>query len=734
MSITEQFDMIGNVKLDLKDYPGQDFYSDGDTEKLLLDLVTNHEADEYNHLIAQNQYWAVLYHLSHLRGNIADFIQLKSTDKVLEIGSGCGAITSALAKSGASITCVELSKLRSQINATRNKQYSNIEIKVGNYEDIEKSLDNDYDYIFMIGVFEYAGAYINSESPYLDFMSKSYSHLKQGGSVYLAIENKFGMKYFAGAREDHTGAFYESIEGYKNPKGVKTFSLKSLKSMAKKTGFDMEFYYPYPDYKLPVTIYSDKRLPKEGELSENILNFDNSRIRAFDEGKAFDEIIAENEFDKYSNSFLLKLNKGTKPESFATRYVIYSKHSNDRDNSLKIRTDIEEDGYKKLFVLKRPCHTLANNHIKDMADNGKKLAVAYENSPFSVNEATLKQEGSDFAVEFEYVKGKTLHEELDEYFNSLSGDQLKDAVLKKLDIYYEAVNAIKSVDSFETSAGFVKIFGNTAVPSSLKSFADISNIDLIFSNVFCDEKNTVIDYEWTFNFSVPVSFVVYRALRYFFAESQKALFAKENDVYGRYGISSSLIEIFNKLEADFQKYIAGTNISLIGMHSLMGMDTYYIDDMVRNESIIPRKWHVGVYADKGNGFSQDEFGFYKAETSGDEVTLAVPVAGAKSLRIDPCDDPCMVKIEKVELIGNTGNSVVNEALVNGTVLESGMVIYTAKDPQIIVENTLGYDQLIIKYSMISFRQDFFSAISNKLVSIPSGWSIKKKGPYDKIRL
>ena len=41
------------------------------------------------------------------------------------------------------------------INAYRNQDRDNIEIYVGNFNDIEPSLDCDYDLVCLIGVFEY---------------------------------------------------------------------------------------------------------------------------------------------------------------------------------------------------------------------------------------------------------------------------------------------------------------------------------------------------------------------------------------------------------------------------------------------------------------------------------------------------------------------------------------------------------------------------------------------------
>mgnify|MGYP000703694515 FL=1 len=141
---------------------------------------------------------------------------------MLEIGAGCGAITGALAKKANSVTCVELSKRRSTINATRNKEFDNIEIFVGNFQTVEKDL-GQFDVITLIGVLEYAQYYISSKKPYEEFLKIVLKHLKPNGKLILAIENKLGMKYWAGCKEDHNGGYFESIENYPNNKGVRTF-------------------------------------------------------------------------------------------------------------------------------------------------------------------------------------------------------------------------------------------------------------------------------------------------------------------------------------------------------------------------------------------------------------------------------------------------------------------------------------------------------------------------------
>lgn len=304
------WEKIGNVTLDYTFYPGKDLYSDGPVEEELLEVAKNFREEELNKVIDERNSWPILYHFSHVRQNIVDWLPIKKTEHVLEIGSGCGAITGALARKAGTVTCIELSKMRSTINAYRNQDYDNVNILVGNFQDIEKTLTEKYDYITLIGVFEYSEGYIGTDEPYVEMLRRISCHLKPGGKIVIAIENRLGLKYWAGCTEDHVGKYFEGLEGYPETKGVKTFSRKELKDIIAKAGsFNDIFYYPYPDYKFPMTIYSDKYLPKKGELKENALNFDRARVQLFQESKVYDSLIESDLFCEFSNSFLVILEK-----------------------------------------------------------------------------------------------------------------------------------------------------------------------------------------------------------------------------------------------------------------------------------------------------------------------------------------------------------------------------------------------------------------------------------------
>lgn len=292
----------GKVKLNEQFYRGTDTYSDGDIEDRLLEIART--KDNYEEELLTEDNWALLYHLSPIRENLLEWYDFGKDKSLLEIGSGCGAVTGLFCRKCGRVVAIDLSKRRSLINAERNREADNLEIIIGNFEDIQ--ITEKFHYVTLIGVLEYSIFYIGSPDPFVDMLKKAKSYLKPDGKLIVAIENKYGIKYWAGATEDHTGRPFDGIMGYDGVNRVRTFSRDGLEVLLKKAGFsDLQFYYPLPDYKLPLEIYSENWLPKRYPVSGNTPNYDRERMNLFNEEKAMNELIAEGEFTRFANSFLV---------------------------------------------------------------------------------------------------------------------------------------------------------------------------------------------------------------------------------------------------------------------------------------------------------------------------------------------------------------------------------------------------------------------------------------------
>lgn len=294
-----------NAKLNLDFYTGADYYSDGNVESELLALMKQHQNhDDYSDIIANDNRWPILYHLSPIRQNIINWYPFKSNATCLEIGGGCGAITGTLCKNLEKVTVVELSKRRASINFERHKNYQNLEIIVGNLNDI--SFEEKFDYITLIGVLEYAGSFTKTAQPYHDFLTQIKKFLKPDGKLIIAIENRYGLKYFTGAKEDHTAKVFDGITGYINNDSVRTFGKKELETLLTQSGYpSQEFYYPHPDYKMPLEIYSSEHLPNSRESLSPAPNFDYDKFEFFNPSDAYKGIIDNQQYEFFANSFLV---------------------------------------------------------------------------------------------------------------------------------------------------------------------------------------------------------------------------------------------------------------------------------------------------------------------------------------------------------------------------------------------------------------------------------------------
>ena len=218
-----------------------------------------------------------------IRQSLIEWYPVKSEDDVLLVNSGDSYLGELLEK-----RCI----LRS----------------IDEYTDIKAAKDNgqEYDLVIMYDLYAFCLA---SDIVIEDMIKELLSVKKKKGTLLLALENKLGMKYFAGCQEEQRGGYYSGIEDYCTwDTKIHPLSKKELEDVLTDIGnIKYMFYYPYPDYKYPTIIYSDDCLPKEGELFRNIRNIDRDRYVIFDERRAFDSVIKAGLFPEFANSFLVSI-------------------------------------------------------------------------------------------------------------------------------------------------------------------------------------------------------------------------------------------------------------------------------------------------------------------------------------------------------------------------------------------------------------------------------------------
>jgi hypothetical protein len=116
-------------------YKGRDLYTDGDIEDEILSLVKAH--NDFTEILSEETRWPMLYHLSPERRNLLDWYPFDKEQTLLEIGAGCGALTGMFCEKLKKIVAVELSRKRSEIIEQRYRNNNNLEILVGNFDDMQ---------------------------------------------------------------------------------------------------------------------------------------------------------------------------------------------------------------------------------------------------------------------------------------------------------------------------------------------------------------------------------------------------------------------------------------------------------------------------------------------------------------------------------------------------------------------------------------------------------------------
>lgn len=235
-------------------------YNDGDEiETRIYNIIKN--ATDISTLSTELRQqvtdWPSQYHLTSARANILrPFEQTLKGANVLEIGAGCGAISRYLGECGADVLALEGSPRRASIARERTRDLDNITVLAEKFDQFKS--DHQFDVITLIGVLEYANLFTPGDNPALIMLQRVRQLLKPEGKLIIAIENQLGLKYFAGAPEDHFGKPMVGIEGRYGKDQAQTFGRQVLTKLLKQAGFETSsFLAPFPDYKLPSSIVTE---------------------------------------------------------------------------------------------------------------------------------------------------------------------------------------------------------------------------------------------------------------------------------------------------------------------------------------------------------------------------------------------------------------------------------------------------------------------------------------------
>lgn len=304
----------------------------------ILDLLKKYDHDTNAALAGENSPQC-LYAFSPLRENLFEWVEIEADARVLQIGSDYGSFTGILAERAKEVVVLDPRDENLEVNRIRHGEQEhviyvrgdlrdqvqwkneelakriaesaeNTAISVGgrNAElfkvykprtgaasgDIKEIMFRPFDYVILGGFLmdcrkeEAAG-----------LLREAADYLKPGGVMMAAVENETGVRYWMGAPKQEN-SYLES-------------EFRSLFEELKKTwGGSFTMYYPVPDYRYPVAVYSDHYLPETGDVTNISARLDGPGFWFGSEEEAMAKACQNGMFTKFNNSFLGVWEKGTK--------------------------------------------------------------------------------------------------------------------------------------------------------------------------------------------------------------------------------------------------------------------------------------------------------------------------------------------------------------------------------------------------------------------------------------
>lgn len=470
------------------------------------------------------------------------------------------------------------------------------------------------------------------------------AELSGNSVIAVAADNKYALSWFAGAH-------------YFDGQAALAYTADTLIATAREAGFDeadIHMYYPYPDLRLPLALYSDDYLPKQGELTNNYRNFNTDRLYIFDEAAKWDEIIADGKFTDFANSFLMVLecgnnacmeNDNATKSADKKRLPVFVKYSNDRAEQYRICTKIyDENGRRR--VVKSPLTDASAKHIAELAVNREKLVSRYagfekeHGVKILVNECIQNKDGA----EFEYLEQEPLESRLVTMASKKRGDEIKK---------------------------IVKTFANMV---RYNADAGVWDIDLIFKNIFVNKPGdewTIIDYEWTWDVNGTdtkeiADYIIQRAVYYLIADNPQAGF-EELDLYGVTGtkkpeLAHRCYEIDNESEREFQKQVRGNHLTLSEIYERTHGRIYDVGQLVENDRNEEYRNSISV-----------EDAAFTDNHAGESHELTIDIKGRTQVTIQPAHCCCFVYLR--------GTSVKCRLQTNGIRITKRLYAFTNTEPQ-----------------------------------------------------
>lgn len=392
--------------------------------------------------------------------------------------------------------------------------------------------------------------------------------------------------------------------------------------------------------------------------------------------------------------------------------VLYAKLSRERRLPFQIATRIlEEDGQRR--VEKQALTPEAEDHIGRLAENGKKLEQLYRYPSLHVCPCRRMDQRR---AAFPFLEGKSLESLLTEHVERGEFERVKEDVR----LLWEILESASGLRPFRSTPEFEELFGTVALPEGLTA-APLSNLDMIFANLLVEETKDgtdyhLVDYEWVFDFMVPISFLFARSL---ILHGMLQTLPREQleELYAIGGVKPEEIPVYYGMEVSFQRYVAGRDelYVLSKLYPRMRRCCFFLDYW-NTEHVYYGVTLLGVPKERPEEPEELHFSLHFQG----EVKETVAIPDTKRYRefiLRPADTECILKLYGIrggeadgarEAEEKSGAGAVYgeeaELLSHNAQVHYEDIYHFRENPEFRIKNK-GYDCLSIGY-IIYHRNDY----------------------------
>ncbi|MEQ8172134.1 MAG: hypothetical protein ABRQ38_24830, partial [Candidatus Eremiobacterota bacterium] len=394
-------------------------------------------------------------------------------------------------------------------------------------------------------------------------------------------------------------------------------------------------------------------------------------------------------------------------------YSIYNRH---RLPNFQIETCIiKENSIKK--VVKKALTSDACNHINHIYDSYFSLKDSILNENIKLPEILDKKSDS---ISFEFIEGESFDKILFRAF--LNKD--KQEFLGLIDEYYNFLyTSFKTSDKLIITDKTRNIFHdlNLDLVNKERFFFSVSYLDPILDNIILhDGIYYLIDNEWIFQGSFPISFVFFRGILSFYIRKNSINienFISFNEILKNYNLSNEIIETYNIIEERFSEYVFGKtkqyNIKNNYRKKLLTIEKVIAEKDEKIINLTPQ-YFAQLFIDTGPGFIE-EYSIRKI-IKGHEKELEFDIGNynnVKAIRFDPLNNPVKIRLEQVKII-TANNKLHVDLLCNTNALykKENVFIFDTDDPRIHInlKDIFKPQKIFIKLEYMSWGMDVYKHI------------------------